>query len=88
MNNNPIFGGELKERKIDKYIEDLDEERVDAADPFLFYKLTGENQNNLVPKITVANMAVDGVRRLTKVSTWNTLFCLELNWSWMFFFVL
>lgn len=67
MNNNPIFGGELKERKIDQYIEDLDEERVDAADPFLFYRLTGENQNDLVPKITVANMAVDGVRRLTKV---------------------
>ena len=67
MSNNSIFGGELKERKIDQYIEGLDEDHVDAANPFLYYKLTGNNQIRLVPKITVANMAMNGVRKLKKV---------------------
>ena len=65
MNNNFIFGGELKENKLDKYIENLDENMVDEADPFLYYKLTGGSQLDLSPKITVANMAADGLRKMT-----------------------
>lgn len=66
MNNNRIFGGELKERKLDQYIDNLNEDEVDRADPFLYYKLTGGSQVDMVPKITVANMAIDGLKKLTK----------------------
>lgn len=66
MNSNPFFGGELKERKLDDYVSHIDSNYVDDANPFLYYKLTGQNPVNLVPKITVANMAVDGLKKLTK----------------------
>lgn len=74
MNNNRIFGGELKERRLDQYIEQLDETYVDNANPFLIYKMTGGSQINLAPKITVANMAMDGIRKLTKVCSWFKVF--------------
>jgi hypothetical protein len=67
MNNNRFFGGELKERRLDEYIDRLNEDVVDNTNPFMFYKMTGGSQIDLVPpKITVANMAMDGIRKLTK----------------------
>ncbi len=67
MNNNRFFGGQLKEKRLDEYIEQLNEDVVDNTNPFLFYKMTGGSQIELVPKkITVANMAMDGIKKLTK----------------------
>jgi hypothetical protein len=68
LNNNLIFGGKIKESKIEKYLENLDERNVDVTDPFAFYKMNGSSldigKNNT---ITIKKVARDGFKKVFKV---------------------
>jgi hypothetical protein len=66
LNSNLIFGGKIKEKALDNYLENLDEDAVDVTDPFLHYKTTG-NQIDRSKRISVANLAMNGVRKVLNV---------------------
>jgi hypothetical protein len=61
LNDNMIFGGKLKEKVLDRYISNLDENMVDESDPFMFFKITGERIISHRPD--VARMAYQRVRK-------------------------
>jgi hypothetical protein len=67
LNNNIVFGGKLKKEAIDIYIDKLNEDVDDKADPFIFYKSTGETQLNYDKSVSVAGIAAKGVRKILKV---------------------
>ena len=51
---------------MDNYLENLNEDAVDVTDPFLHYKTTG-NQIDRSKRISVANLAMNGVRKVLNV---------------------
>lgn len=67
LNNNLVFGGKLKKKALDSYIEKLDEDIDDKTDPFIFFKSTGETQVNYDKPVSVAGIAAKGVRKILKV---------------------
>ena len=66
LNSNNLFGGKLKEKALDNYLENLNEDFVDFTDPFMHYKMTGSHID-ASKKIGVVNMAVSGVKNILKV---------------------
>jgi hypothetical protein len=67
LKNNPVFGGKLKKKALEIYIDKLDEDVDDKTDPFIFYKSTGETQLNYDKPVSVAGIAAKGVRKILKV---------------------
>jgi hypothetical protein len=67
LNSNMIFGGKIKEKALDNYLENLNEDAVDMTDPFLHYKTTGE-RIDASKRISVVNLAKKGVKKMLKVN--------------------
>lgn len=63
LNDNPVFGGKLKEKALDNYINVLDEDLVGETDPFYNYKIHGEPVD-LDKKVSVAGIAMNGIRKV------------------------
>jgi hypothetical protein len=68
LNKNPIFGGKVKESKIKKYLDNVDETNVDMTDPCLYYKLNGSALDTSKHKITIKTIANDSIGKVFKVS--------------------
>ncbi len=69
LNTNPIFGGKVKESKIESYLEQLNEDNAEISNPFLYYKLNGSSLDlsKSKQKITVGKMASEGLNKVFKV---------------------
>jgi hypothetical protein len=69
LNSSPIFGGKVKESKIEKYLDQINEENTEVSDPFLYYKLNGSSLNlsKNKQKITVGKIASESFSKVFKV---------------------
>lgn len=68
LRSNMIFGGKIKEKAVDKYLENLNETIADDSDVFLYYKSTGGKSIDLSKRTGVVDMAYGGIRKAFKVN--------------------
>lgn len=65
LQSNAVFGGKIKEKALDRYLDSMDENLVDenSGNAFLYYKSTGGTSLDLTKRAGVADMAFKGVQK-------------------------
>lgn len=66
LNNNLIFGGKIKSKAFESYRDNLDENCANKTSLFYYSKITGESHVDAGPPISIANLAVNGLKKVIK----------------------